>query len=250
MNGRTSAASVIHALFQALSSSHHGNHPFHERWRQALGLPAEVSVYWSLEQAVRLVTTARAQMELLGEDRRRTKAHAREVLDHLASALEPQMLHRPWTDFASTVTADRLARLDMVAEVFDAQFPEGCPGEGVVPDLLARIDAVTEALDGVPYPAHVRKAIEGRIAALRWAVENWHLVGSAGVADLMGAMGSAVSVGTANAVPQGGPEAKRVQDAVVSAMDWIGRCMLVHDGASAAIKVGMDLQRLLSPGQT
>ena len=213
-----------------------------------MGLPAEVPIYWSLEQAARLVTTVEMQVGLLPSRYDRSKQQAKDVTDHLRGVLEPHMLGRPWTEAATYVTTERLNRLAMLADLLDAEFPEGCPGEGVVPDLLARIDAVTEALDGVPYPAHVRKAIEGRIAALRWAVENWHLVGSAGVADLMGAMGSAVSVGTANAVPEGGPEAKRVQDAVVSAMDWIGRCMLVHDGGDAVIRLGMSLPQILLPG--
>lgn len=246
--GMTSSAAVLHAAFSKLSDPGLPQGPLHERWRAAMGLPSEVPIYWSLEQTARLVTTVGAQAELLPDRFNRSKSQAREVVANLKAVLEPPMLGQPWSSAAQYVTNDCLNLLGMVADLLDAQFPEGCPGEGVIPDLIARIDAVTEALDGVPYPAHARAAIEGRVAALRWAVENWHLVGAGGVTDLMGAMGSAVSVATAGALPQGGPAADRVHQALVSALDWIGRCMVVREAGSGLVALAPYVQQLLLTG--
>jgi hypothetical protein len=192
------------------------------------------------------VTTVGVQAELLPTRFERSKVQAREVVDNLKAVLEPHMLGQPWSNVAQYVTRDRLNLLALVADLLDAQFPEGCPGEGVIPELLARIDAVTEALDGVPYPAHVRAEIEMRVSALRWAVENWALVGAGGVTDLMGAMGSAVSVATVGALPDGGPAADRVRQAMVSAMDWIGRCMVVKEAGSGLAALAPYVQQLLA----
>lgn len=238
---RTTAAAVLQACFRALANPALEDTNLAERWRTALGLPPEVAIYWSLDQALKLLDRVQRDLDELPTDFEETRRHGREVVDNFRAALQPQMLNARWSQLTAYVSEERLVRIGMLAEMLKLQNPEGRPADGIIPDLLARLGKVREALEGAPFPALAKRAIEERLSALEWAVANWHLIGAHGVSDLMGQMGASIRL-AARMVPAGEEEgAVNVKNAALSAMDWIGRCMVVRDVGGLALALGKGL---------
>jgi hypothetical protein len=172
------------------------------------------------------------QIEALPPEYDRTKKRAREVLANLRAAIQPATLGRDWNSVAGLITQEILSRLDMLADTLEQHAPEALPADGVIPELLAKLDDVGEAIDAAPFPSHVRSALRARLEELRWAAVNWHLVGADGVADAAGALTVAVGFSRSR-VPVGDEDAKahfeRLFKVTLGTIDWIGRWMVVRD---------------------
>jgi hypothetical protein len=232
---QTSLALLIQTLFRSFAGLDRydlPNAPLDARWRKVLGLSESANLYLPLSQVERALDRLDNQVDALPPKLDRTKVRSREGLSGLRASIQPVTLGRDWSSVAQFVTPERLDRLDMLADILQEFAPEALPADGVIPDLLTKLDAIGEAIDAAPFPAHVRAALQGRLEALRWAAVNWHLIGADGVADAAGALAAAVSFARHH-IPETDEEGKtsveRLFRFTIDAMDWIGRWMVVRD---------------------
>ena len=104
-------------------------------------------------------------------------------------------------------------------------FPEAVPPEGVVPKLLAYLDATEVALDQASFPEPSRTVLKGQLATLKWLVANWHRIGHEAVSEAR--VGFILSFQRARASasqsePAFGAQSEPAQAAMMQLIDWIG----------------------------
>lgn len=213
------------------------NGPLDDRWRVVLGLSKEANLFAAMADVERALNRLDLQVQSLPQQYHRTKAQAQEALSNLRQAVHPQTFGRDWNQLAHLVTAERLDRLGMVADILDQFAPEGIPPEGVIPELLAQVDDLEVSIQASPFPPHIRLVLQGRLEALRWAIANWPLLGGHSVSDAAGALAAALAVELSrldDADEQGKEVTQGLMRKTVKIVDWVGRCIVVRDVASGA----------------
>ncbi len=218
--------------------------PLADRWRAALRVPEGISLYFALGDLERACDRLTNQLDGLEPRYRRNRELTLQALQSIRRSFRPDALNNGMDHARRFITPDRLNTLDMAAELLLSVAVEAYPPEGAVPEVLAKLDALDDALASAPFPNSIKARLEYESAKLRWAITNWHLLGGEAAATALG--GLALNLHLAEGQVEPGTDFASVRTHVVSIVDWIGRYQTVD--AAVQFALGTSLPRLLGFG--
>lgn len=249
----TGLALLLQDLFQKLASKGSGDQrPLFQAWRDELALPETPGQTTALYQAMVWVSASIDRLEKQVDEALTIADGSRKVyrgtLSGMRSCVDVGSLFQTVNQHWDKLTPTRLEHLTLMNDGLIREYPESVAETAAQASMFACLDEMGRLLGQANLPPLMFNTVKVRLDMLRWAIDNWALVGTEAVADATGQ--TAVAVRRACTIlvqsPQGQEIAGGLSTKMIETIDWLGRIDITYKIVDLAIEHAAKLKLIPS----